>query len=256
MIDSRAAIDPAARLATDVTVGPFTVIGPQVEIGAGTWIGPHVVIQGPTRIGRDNRIFQFASIGGIPQDKKYGGEPTWLVIGDRNTFFEFATVNRGTAQDKGRTIVGNDNWIMAYVHIAHDCLLGDNVILANNTTLAGHVTIEDWAILGGFTKVHQFCRIGAHSFTGMNVDITRDIPPYVMVSGTPIEPRGINSEGLQRRGFTTEQIRNIKNAYRILYRSELRLEEALERLRESAAKQPEVARMLKFLETSERSITR
>ncbi len=256
MIDPRAVIDPAARLATDVTIGPCTVIGSQVEIGAGTWVGPHVVIQGPTRIGRDNRIFQFASIGGIPQDKKYGGEPTWLVIGERNTFFEFVTVNRGTAQDKGRTIVGSDNWIMAYVHIAHDCLLGDNVILANNTTLAGHVTIEDWAILGGFTKVHQFCRIGAHSFTGMNVDITRDIPPYVMVSGTPVEPRGINSEGLQRRRFTAEQIRNIKNAYRILYRSELRFEEALERLREPAAKQPEVARMLKFLETSERSITR
>ncbi len=256
MIDPRAVVDSSARLAAGVTVGAFSVIGPQVEIGAGTWIGPHAVIQGPTRIGRDNRIFQFASIGGIPQDKKYGGEPTWLEIGDRNTFFEFVTVNRGTAQDKGRTIVGNDNWIMAYVHIAHDCLLGDNVILANNTTLAGHVIIENWAILGGFTKVHQFCRIGAHSFTGMNVDITRDIPPYVMVSGTPVEPHGINTEGLQRRGFTAEQIRNIKSAYRILYRSELRLEEALERLREPAATQPEVARMLKFLETSERSITR
>lgn len=256
MIDSRAAVDPSARLAEDVTVGPFTVIGPQVEIGAGTWIGPHAVIQGPTRIGRDNRIFQFASIGGIPQDKKYGGEPTWLEIGDRNTFFEFVTINRGTAQDKGRTVIGNDDWIMAYVHIAHDCLLGDNVILANNTTLAGHVTIEDWAILAGFTKVHQFCRIGAHSFTGMNVDITRDIPPYVMVSGTPVEPRGINSEGLQRRAFTAEQIRNIKNAYRILYRSELRLEEALEKLREPAATQPEVARLVEFLETSERSIIR
>lgn len=256
MIDPRAVVDSSARLAAGVTVGAFSVIGPQVEIGAGTWIGPHAVIQGPTRIGRDNRIFQFASIGGIPQDKKYGGEPTWLEIGDRNTFFEFVTVNRGTAQDKGRTIVGNDNWIMAYVHIAHDCLLSDNVILANNTTLAGHVTIEDWAILGGFTKVHQFCRIGAHSFTGMNVDITRDIPPYVIVSGTPVEPHGINTEGLQRRGFTAEQIRNIKSAYRILYRSELRLEEVLERLREPAATQPEVARMLKFLETSERSITR
>jgi len=256
LIDPRAAVDSSARLAADVTVGPFTVIGPQVEIGAGTWIGPHAVIQGPTRIGRDNRIFQFASIGGIPQDKKYGGESTWLEIGDRNTFFEFVTINRGTAQDKGRTVIGNDDWIMAYVHIAHDCLLGDNVILANNTTLAGHVTIEDWAVLGGFTKVHQFCRIGAHSFTGMNVDITRDIPPYVMVSGTPVEPRGINSEGLQRRAFTAEQIRNIKNAYRILYRSELRLEEALEKLREPAATQPEVARLVKFLETSERSITR
>jgi UDP-N-acetylglucosamine acyltransferase len=256
LIDPRALVDPSANLADNVKVGPFTVIGPHVEIGEGTWVGPHVVIQGPTRIGRENRIFQFASIGGMPQDKKYGGEPTWLEIGDRNTFFEFVTVNRGTEQDKGRTIIGNDGWIMAYVHIAHDCLLGDNVILANNTTLAGHVTIEDWAILGGFTKVHQFCRIGAHSFTGMNVDVTRDVPPYVMVSGTPVEPRGINSEGLQRRAFTAEQIRNIKNAYRILYRSELRLEEALERLREPAAKYPEVARLLKFLETSDRSITR
>lgn len=256
MIDPRAVIDPSARLAADVTVGPFTVIGPRVDIGAGTWIGPHVVIQGPTRIGRANRIFQFSSIGGIPQDKKYGGESTWLEIGDRNTFFEFVTVNRGTAQDKGRTVIGNDNWIMAYVHIAHDCLVGDNAILANNTTLAGHVNIEDWAILGGFTKVHQFCRIGAHSFTGMNVDITRDVPPYVMVSGNPIEPRGINTEGLQRRAFTAEQIRNIKNAYRILYRSELRLEEALIRLREPADTHPEVARMVKFLETSQRGITR
>jgi UDP-N-acetylglucosamine acyltransferase len=256
LIDPRAVIDPSARLAADVTVGPFTVIGPQVEIGAGSWVGPHVVIQGPTRIGRENRIFQFASIGGIPQDKKYSGEPTWLEIGDRNTFFEFVTVNRGTAQDKGRTSIGNDCWIMAYVHIAHDCALGNNVILANNTTLAGHVCVEDWAILGGFTKVHQFCRIGAHSFTGMNVDITRDIPPYVMVSGAPVEPRGINSEGLERRAFTVDQIRNIKNAYRILYRSELRLEEALVKLRENASTQPEVARMVKFLETSKRSITR
>lgn len=256
MIDERSAIDPSARLETGVSVGPFTVIGPQVEIGAGTWIGPHVVIQGPTRIGRDNRIFQFASIGGMPQDKKYGGEPTSLEIGDRNTLFEFVTVNRGTAQDQGRTHIGSDNWIMAYVHIAHDCQLGNNLILANNTTLAGHVSIDDWAILGGFTKVHQFCRIGAHSFTGMNVDITRDIPPYVMVSGTPVEPRGINSEGLQRRAFTTEQIRNIKNAFRILYRSDLRLEDALERLRRLARSQPEVCRMVEFLESSQRSITR
>ncbi|MGB9429918.1 MAG: acyl-ACP--UDP-N-acetylglucosamine O-acyltransferase [Gammaproteobacteria bacterium] len=256
MIDPRAAVDASARLAADVAVGPFAVIGPQVEIGAGTRIGPHAMIQGPTRIGRDNRIFQFASLGGIPQDKKYGSEPTWLEIGDCNTFFEFVTVNRGTAQDKGKTVIGDDNWIMAYTHIAHDCALGNHTILANNTTLAGHITIEDWAILGGFTKIHQFCRIGAHSFTGMNVDITRDVPPYVMVSGTPVEPRGINSEGLQRRGFTAEQIRNIKNAYRILYRSDLRLEEALEKLRGLAASQPEIARLVKFLETSERSITR
>lgn len=256
MIDARAAVDPSARLAADVTVGPFAVIGAQVEIGAGSVIGPHAVIQGPTRIGRENRIFQFASIGGIPQDKKYHGEPTWLEIGDRNSFFEFVTVNRGTAQDRGKTIIGSDNWIMAYVHIAHDCCIGNNVIMANNTTLAGHVTIEDWAILGGFTKVHQFCRIGAHSFTGMNVDLTRDIPPYMMISGAPAEPRGINSEGLQRRGFTAVQIRNIKNAYRVLYRSQLRLEEAIEKLRVLVASQSELACLVEFLETSERSITR
>lgn len=256
MIDPRAAVDSSARLAENVTVGAFAVIGAQVEIGAGSVIGPHAVIQGPTRIGRDNRIFQFASIGGMPQDKKYHAEPTWLEIGDRNSFFEFVTINRGTAQDRGKTSVGNDNWIMAYVHVAHDCQLGNNIILANNTTLAGHVSIEDWAILGGFTKVHQFCRIGAHSFTGMNVDITRDIPPYIMVSGTPVEPRGINSEGLQRRAFSAEQIRNIKNAYRVLYRSGLRLQEALAQLRALSATQPELTCLVKFLESSERSITR
>ena len=256
MIDSRASVDSSARLSPDVSVGPFSVIGRDVEIGAGTWIGPHVVIQGPTRIGKNNRIFQFASLGGIPQDKKYTGEATWLEIGNNNTIFEFVTINRGTAQDKGKTVIGNDNWIMAYVHIAHDCSLADNVILANNTTLAGHVLIEEWAVLGGFTKVHQFCRIGAHSFTGMNVDITRDVPPYVMAAGSPIEPRGINSEGLLRRNFTTEQIRNIKNAYRLVYRSELRLEEAIIRLEEKASTQPEVARMLNFLKSSERGITR
>ena len=256
MIDPRAAVDPSARLAADVTVGAFAVIGPQVEIGAGSVIGPHAVVQGPTRIGRENRVFQFASIGGMPQDKKYRGETTWLEIGDRNTIFEFVTLNRGTAQDRGKTSIGNDNWIMAYVHVAHDCRLGNNIILANNTTLAGHVSIEDWAILGGFTKVHQFCRIGAHSFTGMNVDLARDVPPYVMISGTPAEPRGINSEGLRRRGFTAGQIRSIKNAYRVLYRSELRLEEALEKLRALAASQPELKCLVEFLEASERSITR
>lgn len=256
MIDPRAAVDPSARLAANVSVGAFAVIGPDVEIGAGSVVGPHAMVQGPARIGRDNRIFQFASLGGIPQDMKYHGESTRLEVGDRNTFFEFVTINRGTAQDRGKTVIGSDNWIMAYVHVAHDCVIGDHTILANNTTLAGHVGIEDWAILGGFTKVHQFCRIGAHSFTGMNVDVTRDIPPYVMVSGTPVEPRGINSEGLQRRAFSAEQIRNIKNAYRILYRSELRLEEALGKLRVLAATQSEISCMVKFLETSERSITR
>lgn len=256
MIDARAAVDPGARLAADVTVGAFAVIGAQVEIGAGTVIGPHAVIQGPTRIGRDNRIFQFASVGGIPQDMKFHGEPTWLEIGDRNTFFEFVTINRGTAQDRGKTTIGSDNWIMAYVHVAHDCELGNHIILANNATLAGHVSIEDWAILGGFTKVHQFCRIGAHSFTGMNVDLSRDVPPYMMISGTPAEPRGINSEGLRRRGFNAAQLRNIKNAYRVLYRSDLRLQEALAKLRGLSAAQSELQCLVKFLEASERSITR
>ncbi|HKS94292.1 MAG TPA: acyl-ACP--UDP-N-acetylglucosamine O-acyltransferase [Gammaproteobacteria bacterium] len=256
MIDARAAVDPGARLAADVTVGAFAVIGAQVEIGARTVIGPHAVIQGPTRIGRDNRIFQFASIGGIPQDMKYHGEPTWLEIGDRNTFFEFVTINRGTAQDRGKTTVGSDNWIMAYVHVAHDCELGNHIILANNATLAGHVSIGDWAILGGFTKVHQFCRIGAHSFTGMNVDLSRDVPPYMMISGTPAEPRGINSEGLRRRGFNAAQLRDIKNAYRVLYRSDLRLAEALAKLRVLSATQSELQCLVEFLEASERSITR
>lgn len=256
LIDPRAVIDTGAVLADSVSVGAFSVIGSDVEIGPGTVIGPHTVIQGPARIGRDNRIHQFASLGGAPQDKKYGGEPTRLEIGDRNTFFEFVTVNRGTVQDRGETRIGNDNWIMAYVHIAHDCVLQDNIIMANNATLAGHITVEDWAILGGFTKVHQFCRIGAHSFTGMNVDLTRDVPPYVMVSGTPVQPHGINTEGLRRRGFDAEQLRNIKQAYKILYRSELRLEEALVKLRTLAENQPEIAVMVKFLETSERSITR
>ena len=255
-VDPRAVIDPKAKLAPDVSVGPYSVIGADVEVGVGTVIGPHVVIQGPTRIGRENRIHPFASLGGAPQDKKYAGEPTLLEIGDRNSIFEFVTLNRGTAQDKGTTRIGSDNWLMAYVHIAHDCTLGDNIIMANNATLAGHVDIEDWAILGGFTKIHQFVRIGAHSFTGMNVDITRDVPPYVMVSGTPAQPHGINSEGLKRREFSAEQIRNIKNAYRVLYRSELRLEEALVQLRTLGASQPEVALMVRFLEQSERSITR
>ncbi|MDE1887616.1 MAG: acyl-ACP--UDP-N-acetylglucosamine O-acyltransferase [Gammaproteobacteria bacterium] len=256
MIDARAAVDPGARLAADVTVGAFAVIGAQVEVGAGTVIGPHAVIQGPTRIGRDNRIFQFASIGGIPQDMKFHGEPTWLEIGDRNTFFEFVTINRGTAQDRGKTTIGNDNWIMAYVHVAHDCELGNHIIMANNATLAGHVSIEDWAVLGGFTKVHQFCRIGTHSFTGMNVDLSRDVPPYMMISGTPAEPRGINSEGLRRRGFNAAQVRNIKSAYRVLYRSDLRLQEALAKLRVLSATQSELQCLVEFLETSERSITR
>ncbi|MGE5624989.1 MAG: acyl-ACP--UDP-N-acetylglucosamine O-acyltransferase [Bacillota bacterium] len=255
-IDPRAVVDPKAKLGAGVSVGPYSIIGPDVEIGDATVVGPHVVIQGPTRIGSHNRIHPFASLGGAPQDKKYAGEPTTLELGDGNSIFEFVTLNRGTAQDKGTTRIGSDNWLMAYVHVAHDCFLGDHIIMANNATLAGHVDIEDWAILGGFSKIHQFVRIGAHSFTGMNVDITRDVPPYVMVSGTPVAPHGINSEGLKRRGFTAEQQRNIKNAYRVLYRSDLRLEEALQQLKALGETQPEVGLMARFLEKSERSITR
>lgn len=256
MIDPRAVIDPAARLAEDVTVGPFSIIGAEVEIGAGSSIGPHVVIQGPTRIGKNNRIYQFASIGDAPQDKKYAGEPTRLEIGDNNTIREFCTINRGTIQDAGITQIGNDNWIMAYVHIAHDCRIGNQIILANGVTLAGHVHIGDQAILGGFTKVHQFCHIGAHSFCGMDTGLNRDLPPYVMAAGMPAAPRGLNSEGLRRRGFTAGQLRNIKRAYRLLYRAGLKLEDAQAEIAELAGSAPEVQLFVDFLRDSTRSIIR
>jgi UDP-N-acetylglucosamine acyltransferase len=225
-IHPTALIDPGARLGENVTVGAYSVIGADVEIGDGTWIGPHVVINGPTRIGRDNRIFQFSSLGEMPQDKKYGGEPTRLEIGDRNTIREFCTVNRGTTQDAGVTRVGNDNWIMAYVHLAHDCQIGNNTIFANNAQLAGHVHVGDWAILGGFTVIHQFVRIGAHCITGMGTILLQDVPPYVTVGGNPAAPHGINSEGLKRRGFSAAAITGLRRAYKTLYRSGLKLEEA------------------------------
>lgn len=256
MIDPRAVVDPKASLADDVEVGPFSVIGAGVEIGPGTVIGPHVVIMGPTRIGRDNRIFQFSSIGDAPQDKKYAGEPTRLEIGDRNMIREFCTINRGTAQDAGVTRIGDDNWIMAYVHMAHDCMVGNQTIMANCVTLAGHVHVGDYAILGGFTKVHQFCHIGAHSFCGMDTGLNRDLPPYVTASGMPAAPKGINSEGLRRRGYTVAQIRNIKRAYRLLYRQGLSLEDATTELRSLANEAPEVAPFVTFLEQSTRSIVR
>jgi UDP-N-acetylglucosamine acyltransferase len=255
-IHPTALIDPRARLDAGVTVGAYAVIGPDVELGAGTRVGPHCLIQGPARIGRDNHFVAHCSIGGQPQDKKYAGEPTRLEMGDRNTFFEFSTVSRGTAQDTGITRVGNDGWFMATTHIAHDCVVGDHVILANCATLAGHVHVGAWAILGGFTKVHQFCRIGAHAFCGMNVDLAQDVPPYVMIAGTPAAPRGINAEGLRRRGFTPEQSRNIKNAYRIIYRAELRLEQAVEELRALASTQAELAPLVEFLAQSERGLVR
>lgn len=256
MIDSRAAIAPGAELDEGVSVGPFAVIGEGVRIGAGTWIGPHAVLRGPTVIGRDNKIFQFASVGEDPQDKKYGGEPTRLEIGDRNVIRECATVHRGTAQDAGVTRIGNDNLLMAYTHVAHDCLLGDHVILANAASLGGHIVVGDWAILGGFAIVHQFCRIGAHCFCGMGSVISMDVPPFVTVSGHPAAVHGINSEGLQRRGFDAELIARIKQAYRVLYKSGLRLEQATAALQEMAEDTPQLEGLVGFLRSSRRGIVR
>jgi UDP-N-acetylglucosamine acyltransferase len=256
VIDPRAAIAAGAELDEGVSVGPFAVIGEGVRIGAGTWVGPHAVIRGPTVIGRDNKIFQFASVGEAPQDKKYGGEPTRLEIGDRNVIRECATVHRGTVQDASVTRIGNDNLLMAYTHVAHDCLLGDHVILANAASLGGHIAVGDWAILGGFAIVHQFCRIGAHSFCGMGSVISMDVPPYVTVSGHPAAAHGINSEGLQRRGFGMEVVARIRQAYRTLYKSGLRLEEAVSVLQQMAAETPELEPLAAFLRSSRRGIVR
>ena len=219
MIDARAIVAADAELAPDVTVGPFSIIGPQVRIGARTVIGPHAVVNGPTTIGADNRIFQFASIGDAPQDKKYQGEPTRLTIGDRNVFRESCTINRGTTHDQGVTRIGNDNLFMAYSHVAHDCVVGDNTVFANCAALGGHVEVGDGVIVGGLSAVHQFVKIGAHAFLGGGSILSRDVPPYVMVAGNPAVPHAVNSEGLRRRGFTEEQIRNVRDAYRTLYLS-------------------------------------
>jgi UDP-N-acetylglucosamine acyltransferase len=256
MIDSRAVVSPQAQIAADVEVGPFTVVGADVVIGAGTWIGPHVVITGPTRIGADNKIFQFASLGSAPQDKKYKGEPTRLEIGDRNVFRESGTVNRGTTHDKGVTRIGNDNLLMAYSHVAHDCSLGDQIVMANCSTLGGHVEIGDWVIMGGLSAVHQFTKVGAHAFIAHNGAVTRDVPPYVMAVGRPAEPHSVNAEGLKRRGFTPEQVLNIRRAYRVLYRSGLKLKAALEELEKAAATQAEIRPFVEFIKRSERSIVR
>jgi len=227
-IHPTAIINSNAELAEDIEVGPYSIIGADVTIDSGTWVGPHAVIEGPTTIGKDNKIFQFASVGAEPQDKKYKGEPTTLTIGDRNLIRENVTINRGTAQDIGETIIGDDNWIMAYVHIAHDCIVGNNTIFANNATLAGHVTIHDYALLGGFTLVHQFCHIGEYAMTGMGTSLGKDLPPYITAYGAPGVPRGFNIEGLKRNGFTSEQRNNVKEAYRTLYRKDLPLGEAVE----------------------------
>ena len=255
-IHPSAQVDPGAQLGTDVTVGPFCVIGPEVEIGDGTTVASHVVINGPTKIGRENRIYSFSAIGGDPQDKKFHAERTELVIGDRNMIREFCTFNRGTVDDDGITRIGNDNWLMAYVHIAHDCVVGNNTIFANASSLAGHVVVEDYVILGGFTLVHQFCKVGAHAFTSMGSVINRDVPPFVTVAGVYAEPHGINSEGLKRRGFTPDAISGIRKAYKTLYRSGLTLEAARGALAEQATQCPEVAPLVAFIGQATRGIVR
>ena len=255
-IHPTAIISASARLTDDVEVGAYSIIGDDVEIGAGCRIGNHVVINGPTRLGRNNRVYHFCSLGDDPQDKKYRDEPTRLDIGDGNTIREFCTISRGTIQDAGVTSIGDDNWIMAYVHIAHDCQVGSHCILANNATLAGHVHVGDWVIFAGFTGAHQFCRIGAHAFLGMYAGTSQDVPAYTMIGGQPPSPKGVNAEGLKRRGFSTDQIRNIRNAYKIVYRNGLKLAEAIVRLDELVAGQPELAIFVESLKSSERGIIR
>lgn len=226
LIHPTAIIDPQAELADDVQVGPYSIIGPHVRMDTGCVVGPHCVIDGHSRIGRNNHFYRFCSIGGIPQDKKYRGEPTGLEIGNGNTLREYVTINTGTVQDVGTTRLGDDNWVMAYVHIAHDCIVGSHTILANTTNLAGHVELGDWVILGGFTGVHQFCKIGAHAMTGVGTVVLHDLPPYVMASGTPANAHGLNSEGLRRRGFDASRIQALRRAYKTLYKRGLGLEEA------------------------------
>jgi UDP-N-acetylglucosamine acyltransferase len=256
-IHPTAIIDPKAQLHDSVQVGPYSIIGAEVEIDAETWIGPHVVIQGPTRIGRENRIFQFASLGEEPQDKKYSSKDhTRLLIGDRNTIREYVTMNRGTAQDRGETTVGDDNWIMIGVHIAHDCVIGSHTVLANHVGLAGHVTIDDYVGLGGFTLIHQFCHRGEQAFTGGGTVLRRDVPPYVIMQGHPGEPRGINAEGLKRRGFPPEEIDALREAYKLIYMSGALLAEVKLRLAELGKNSPAVRKMSEFIESSQRSLQR
>ena len=261
LIHPTALVDPAAQLHLTVTVGPYAVIGPQVSIGANTKVGAHCVIEGITSIGEDNAIHSHAALGGAPQDKKYAGEPTRLQIGNRNTIREFCTFNTGTVQDEGLTRIGDDNWIMAYVHIAHDCKVGNNTILANNATLAGHVQVADWAIIGGLTGVHQFSKVGAHVMAGFASHISQDVPPFTMVDGHPLAVRGLNLEGLRRRGFSAERLAVIKQAYRVLYRSGLTLQAAIEALQNLQSScepeaQADVQLMLDFLAQSTRGIVR
>jgi len=259
-IHPTAIVDRGAELDTSVGVGPYAIIGAGVRIAAGTSVGAHCVIEGPTTIGRDNRIFSHAALGAAPQDKKYGGEPTRLEIGERNTIREFCTFNRGTAQDAGVTRVGSDNWVMAYVHVAHDCQVGHHTILANNATLAGHVHVGDWVIVGGLTGIHQFCKVGAHAMTGFQSHVSQDVPPFMMVAGNPLAVHGFNVEGLRRRGFTRERIAGVKQMHKLLYRDGLTLEaarQAIEALRGTVeGGDPEVDLLLGFLAASKRGIAR
>lgn len=255
-IHPTAIVDARAQLDSSVEIGAYSIIGGDVSIAGGTRIGSHVVINGHTTIGRDNQVFQFSSLGEAPQDKKYAGEPTRLEIGNGNTIREFCTFNRGTVQDKGVTSIGDNNWVMAYVHIAHDCNVGNHTILANNSSLAGHVDMHDHAILGGFTLVHQFCKIGAHVITAVNTVVFKDIPPYVTAAGYDAKPHGINSEGLKRRGFSADAILNIKRAYKTLYRKSLTLDEAKLELSNQLADCPELSVLLEFLNNSTRGIVR
>ena len=255
-IHPTAVVDSKAELDSTVEVGAYSVIEANVRIDSGTSIGSHVVIKGPTTIGKNNRIFQFSSLGEMPQDKKYDGELTTLEIGDSNTIREFCTFNRGTIQDKGATRLGDHNWVMAYVHIAHDCQIGNNTIFANNSSLAGHVDVADFAILGGFTLIHQFCKIGAHVITAVGSVVFKDIPPYVTAAGYDAKPHGINAEGLKRRGFSSDTIMNIKRAYKTLYRNGLTLDEAKQQLQLQQEKCPEIGLLLEFLNTSTRGIIR
>jgi len=256
MIHPTAIIDSSARIHPTANIGAYTIIGADVEIGESTTVASHVVIEGPTKIGKHNRIWSFSSLGGDPQDKKFHGERSLLEIGDRNTIREFCTLNRGTQDGIGITRIGNDNWIMAYVHIAHDCIVGNNTIFANAASLAGHVTIDDFVILGGFTLVHQFCQIGTHAFTSMGSIINRDVPPFVTVAGNFAEPRGVNSEGLRRRGYSSERITSIKRAYKTLYKSGLPLAEIRQTLTDEAKDVPDLRLFVEFMERSQRSLLR
>lgn len=254
MIHQTAIIDPSAKIAANVHIGAYSVIGADVEIGEGTWIGPHVVINGPTRMGRENKIFQFASLGDAPQDLKFKGEETWLEIGDRNVFRECCTVNRGTAQDKSITKIGHDNLFMAYVHIAHDCVIGNHNIFANNASLAGHVRVEDFVNLGGFSGVFQRCRLGSHSFIVTNAVVIKDVPPFIKAAGNFAKPYGLNSVGLQRRGFSETAMTELRRAYKVIYRQGLTIAAALEQLQ--ASDLPEIRQLVEFIQVSESGIVR